>query len=700
MHSHPSTARHALRASTPALAAALRAPIAALLLLTAALLAAADAPPLLDRMDVFELEYADAPQVSPFGDAVVYVRRSLDVMKDRTVGTLWTIDVESGTHLPLVTNEGSVGSPRWSPDGTRLAFVGSGEGGAEIRVRWLESGRTATIATPESGPRSLTWSPDGKHLAFVMSVPTSLKPLAAPPSPPAGAKWGEPAKVIEHVYYRADGAGFVAPAFDHIFIVPADGGTPRQVTSGDFNHGGAIDFSADGKTILFSANRREDWEMNPQESEIWSVSLSDGELVQLTGDRVGPDAAPVVSPDGRHIAYVGYDDKKLSTQQARLYVMNADGSGARELTGRLDHSVGNVQWGDDGNIWFQFDDHGQTRIARVNTRGRDFTLVANGLGGTTLGRPYTSGTYSVSAGTVAYTTSTPQRPADITILRGEEERQVTALNDDLLGHRRLGRVEEMLWESSADGLEIEGWLAFPANYERGKRYPLILEIHGGPHAAYGPVFSAEVQLYAAAGYFVLYANPRGSTSYGQAFAQEIHHNYPSQDYDDLMSGVDAVLARGDVDPEQLYVTGGSGGGVLTAWIVGKTDRFRAAVVAKPVINWTSFTLTADGYPYFTRYWFADMPWENPESYWKRSPLSLVGNVSTPTMLLTGESDYRTPISESEQYYQALKLRGVPSAMVRIPGASHGIARRPSNLIAKVDNILAWFARYAPENDAE
>ena len=236
----------------------------------------------------------------------------------------------------------------------------------------------------------------------------------------------------------------------------------------------------------------------------------------------------------------------------------------------------------------------------------------------------------------------------------------------------------------------------PPDFDAAKDYPLVLEIHGGPFTAYGPHFSVEAQLYAAAGYVVLYTNPRGSTSYGYDFANEIHHNYPGQDYDDLMSGVDAVIERGYIDTRQLFVTGGSGGGVLSAWIVGNTDRFAAAVVAKPVINWISEALYSDISTTVPGYWFEKFPWEDPQEYWRRSPLSLVGNVSTPTMLLTGESDHRTPMPESEQYYQALKLRKIDSALVRVPESSHGIASRPSNQIAKVDSILAWFARYRKE----
>jgi acylaminoacyl-peptidase len=257
----------------------------------------------------------------------------------------------------------------------------------------------------------------------------------------------------------------------------------------------------------------------------------------------------------------------------------------------------------------------------------------------------------------------------------------------------LGETEEIWFNSSYDNRRIQGWIVKPPDFDGHNTYPLLLEIHGGPFANYGDRFSAEVQLYAQAGYVVLYINPRGSTSYGEEFGNLIHHNYPGQDYDDLISGVDAVIDRGYIDENQLFVTGGSGGGVLTSWIVGKTDRFRAAVAAKPVINWYSFALTSDSYNFFYKYWFPGYPWEHTDHYMKRSPLSLVGNVKTPTMLLTGEVDYRTPISESEQYYQALKLLKIDTALVRIPDASHGITARPSNLISKVLHILKWFDRY-------
>jgi acylaminoacyl-peptidase len=297
-------------------------------------------------------------------------------------------------------------------------------------------------------------------------------------------------------------------------------------------------------------------------------------------------------------------------------------------------------------------------------------------------------------GRIAYTQGSALRPADIAVIAGAgKPRRLTDLSGALLAQRELGRVEEISYPSRFDQRPIQAWLVYPPGFDASKRYPLLLEIHGGPFAAYGPHFAPEIQLYAAQGYVVLYVNPRGSTSYGAEFANLIHQNYPSEDYDDLISGVDAVIARGFIDSDNLFVTGGSGGGVLTAWIIGKTDRFRAAVVAKPVINWFSHALTADGYTYYWRYWHPGLPWEHAEHYFRHSPISLVGNVVTPTMVITGESDLRTPMAESEQYFQALRLKQVPSALVRIPGASHSIGQRPSQMIAQVLNTAAWFERH-------
>jgi dipeptidyl aminopeptidase/acylaminoacyl peptidase len=645
--------------------------------------------------DIFELEYASDPQISPDGRRIAYVRQSNDIMTDSTRSNLWIVDSDGRNHRPLLSGRSDYSSPRWSPDGTRLAYVSDVEGSRQLYVRWMDTGQTALVTNLQKSPQSLAWSPDGTMLAFSMQVPARTDPLAKPPDKPKGAEWAEPVKVIERVFYRMDGAGYLEPGFTHIFVVPAVGGTPRQVTSGDFNHNSPVSFTPDGSELVFSANREKDWEHDPQESNVYSIRLDDGRLTQLT-EREGPDGQPAVSPNGRLIAYVGFDERERGYENSLLYVMNRDGTNARALTPNLDQAVGSPVWSENSNgVFVSYDDHGMRRIAFVTLDGK-LTTYEHDVSGETLGRPYTSGSYSVAEnGTYAFTTGDASSPADIAVARGgREARTLTSLNQDLLGQRDLARIEAITWKSSHDGRTIEGWVAYPPGYEgSSRRYPLILEIHGGPHTAYGPNFAPEIQRFAAEGFVVLYANPRGSTSYGAEFALEIQNAYPGNDYDDLMSGVDALVEDGVADPDRLFVTGGSGGGVLTAWIVGKTDRFRAAVVVKPVINWASFVLTADVYPYFRKAWFTADPWVDPEQYWERSPLSLVGNVVTPTAVMTGEADYRTPSSESEQYYQALKLRKIDTALIRVPGAPHFISGRPSHMIAKTDNIMAWFRRY-------
>jgi len=657
---------------------------------------AADLPELrrLHSIDVFQLEYADDVQISPDGNRIVYVRVSHDIMTDRARRNLWVVDASGANNRPLRSEARNFSSPRWSPDGTRLAYVSAADGSPQLYVRWMDSGQTALLTNLVEAPDAIAWSPDGKSIAFSQLVPVKKPPLATAPEKPEGAQWAPPVKVIDSVIYRADGAGYLESGYQHVFVISAEGGTPRQLTDGEFNHDGPLSFTPDSKRIAFSANRGPDWERDPQESEVFTVDIATQHLTQLT-TRDGPDNSPVVSPDGKRIAYLGFDDRLQGYQVTHLYVMDIDGKNSRVVTAQFDEDIESPRWAADGrSVYFSYDERGVKKLGVVSLAGK-VRNIAEGLGGTDLGRPYTSGMYSVARnGRVAFTHNSPSRPADVaTATPGGATTVLTALNDDLFGARTLGQVRELNWKSSHDQRAIQGWVITPPDFDPAKKYPLVLEIHGGPFTAYGPNYTTELQLFAAAGYIVLYTNPRGSTSYGEEFGNLIHHAYPGNDYDDLMSGVDALIAEGNVDSGNLFVTGGSGGGVLTAWIVGKTDRFRAAVVAKPVINWASFVLTSDANNFFYKYWFGAQPWEQPEQYWKRSPLSLVGNVKTPTMLLTGEADYRTPISESEQYYQALKLRKVDTLLVRIPEASHGMTGRPSNLIAKVDNILAWFEKY-------
>lgn len=652
------------------------------------------APPRFTAETVFDLEFAADPQVSPDGDAVVYVRRSMDIEKDRVTGTLWLIDAESGAQRPLLTGDGTGSAPRWSPDGSRIAFLSSREGGKpDLKVHILEADRTYSLAQLQEGTSAPVWSPDGERIAFSMLVPDEPLNLGSLPPKPDGADWAPAIRIYDDIRFRADGAGYLTPGDRQLFVVPVEGGTPQQVS--DVPGGLGQPAFIDGETLVAVGNPDEGRDLQPAISQLFAVPLDGGEPTALTG-RDGAASSPQVSPDGEMIAYRFTPDGEKTYQQAELMLIDVEGGEVESLTSEYDRTPGQIAWHPSGNaVLGLVEDRGIVRLVRFDLGG-DISTLTEDVGGEGVGRPYASGSFSVGGrGAVAFTHSRPDRPADVAFLpRGARRAQVlTDLNTDALGRLALARIEKFEVPSSVGDHTIDAWVAFPPAYEKDGRAPLLLEIHGGPYSMYGPFFSAEVQRYAAEGYVTVWTNPRGSTGYGLDFAQEIDLAYPGEDYDDLMSVVDHMVEEGFASEDRLFVTGGSGGGVLTAWIVGNTDRFAAAASIKPVINWTSETLSADLSAYAAFEWLREMPWENQELYWKLSPLSKVGNVTTPTLMMAGDEDFRTPTWEAEQFYTALKLQGVETMMVRVPGASHFISARPSHLIAKTEAIMAWFARY-------
>ncbi len=673
----------------------LRVPVLNALILLLSINALADDLRPFERMDVFELEWVSDPKISPDGRRIVYVRNGMDIMADGKWSRLWLINTDGSNNTPLTGRDINESSPAWSPDGSRIAFTSSSDAGTEVFVVWVDSGKSARLTQLNRAPKGLSWSPDGTYIAFSMLVPEDPVVLVTPPVKPDDAEWPDEPRVTTRLKYERDGSGYIEPGYEHFFVISALGGTPRQVTHGNFKHEGTPRWSRDGDSLVFSGNRNDDWELNFRNSEIYSVSIKNGEIVALT-DRNGPDAGPVVSPDGGKIAYWSVEDKVQTYQVSKLQVMNIDGSGKRELLSDFDRSVAGLVWnkGSDG-IYYQYDDLGDTRIGFTTLTDKS-RVVATNLGGTTVGRPYGGGSFSVSDnGTIAYTQVTPYRPSELAIVgsRSKDAKIITSFNAGLLDWRILGKVEELWYKSSVDGRDIQGWVVFPPGHDASKPYPLLVENHGGPISNYGARFSPEVQLYAAAGYVVFYPNPRGSTSYGEEFGNLLYHNYPGDDYQDVMDGVDVLIESGVTAEDQLYVTGGSAGGIMTAWIIGKNNRFRAAAVVKPVMNWVSKTLTADNYFRYANYRYPGQPWENIEAYMKFSPVSLVGNIETPTMVMVGTADLRTPISESKQLYSALKIRGIDTVLVEVPDAPHNISGRPGQLITKIDHILAWFAKY-------
>ncbi|MGH7545271.1 MAG: S9 family peptidase, partial [Gemmatimonadota bacterium] len=630
-----------------------------------------------------EMEDVADPQISPDGRQILYTRQWIDKVNDRRESAVWIMNADGSRNRYLV--DGS--SPRWSADGTRIAYTARGEPkGTQIFVRWMDAeGAVTQVTRVDETPGSIRWSPDGQSVAFLMLVPDKETWRIQMPSKPEGAKWTETPRIIERLVYRRDRIGFLEEGDRHVFVVPATGGTPRQLTSGPYDHGGgfgggSIEWTPDGKEIVFQALRQEDAEYQWRESEIYAVRVADGTIRQLTTRR-GPDQSPTVAPNGRWVAYTGYDWTDDTYIDSKLYVMGMDGSNPRVLTAGLDRTPRGLIWApDNGGVYFNVDDRGTRNLYFASLDGKV--------------RKVTDGTHILTVtdlnrnGQAVGTATSPHEPDDVVTfsLRRPQLRQLTFVNDDVLAGVELGEVEEIEY-ASVDDYRIQGWIVKPPGFDPAKKYPLILTIHGGPHAMYGVGFNFGWQNHAAEGYVVLYTNPRGSSGYGSAFGNAIKRAYPSKDYDDLMRGVDAVLAKGYIDERNLFVYGCSGGGVLTAWVVGHTDRFAAASSNCPVINWLSFEGTTDGASWYRN--FDKMPWEDPSEHLRRSPLMYVGNVTTPTMLMTGVNDLRTPISQTEEFYMALKIRKVPTAMIRFNDEFHGTSSKPSNFLRTQLYLRHW-----------
>lgn len=644
--------------------------------------------------DIFSLEYASDPQISPDGTKVLYVRNSNDIMTDNKNRNLWLIDVKTQQQLPIFSDENQYSQARWSPDGEKIAFVSNRTGSNQVHVHYLAENRTALVSQLQGGVSSLTWSPDGKWLAFSQLVKGKNTVLANMPKKPKGAKWSKPVVVIDQAYYQADGRGLIKPGYQHIFVLPSEGGTPRQLTQDNFHHRGQLTWRKDSRAIVFSANRVTDWEYKGLEGNLYQVELANKKLTELTSV-AGREFSPVFSKNGKKLAFLSTSNKLNPYRNAKLQIMDWKTKKVSTVANDFDRSIRNPQWISKSTLAISYDDFGKRKLATISTKGKINDLTDT-LSGTTVGRPYISGSFSASSkGNIAFTSGSTLRPADVSVIRtNRKSQQLTHLNDDLLAHKTLGEVHEINYQSSFDNEKIQGWYITPPNFDPTKKYPLILEIHGGPHLAYGPNFSAELQRFAAQGYVVFYDNHRGSSSYGERFAMLLKYKYSSkEDFADHDSGVNAMIGLGFIDEKNLFIAGGSAGGIASAYAIGLTDRFSAAVVVKPVINWLSKVLTADSGLNQIPTQFPGMPWEHVEHYWQRSPMSLVGNVTTPTMLMTGENDLRTPMAQTEQFYQALKLRKIDTVLVKIPDSYHGIAGKPSRMITKIEHTLAWFEKY-------
>ena len=671
-------------------AAAIVAVVFGALLFSAAPGAAEDGRRHLRLDDYLSWEAVRNPQVSPDGETVVYERRFVDAMRDRWETELWVVRRDGSRNRLLTEGSGA----KWSPDGSRIAFLRSVEGeGSQVFVRWMDAeGAESQVTRLENPPSQLEWAPDSRTIAFRAVVPPKPDGVwaIAMPDAPEGADWTKPPRIVTRLNYRRDGSGYTPAGYRHLFTVSADGGSPRQVTSGDYHHDGPR-FVGDGGALVFTSLRTPDAEHAWRESEIYRVEIATGEITQVT-DREGPDSNAFPSPSGMRIAYTGMPKTTDTYREEDLQVMAANGSGPKVVASEMGRRPGLVGWAaDESGVYFNAAVRGTSNLYFAPTDGDEV-------------RPVTSGNHMLSVSSVSATgvavgvVTSYHRPGALVAFEVDEPDDLTVLhetNASVLAGVRFGEVEEV-WYRSPDGLDIQGWIVKPPDFDPSRKYPLILRIHGGPHAMYNSGFDFKNQDHAANGYVVLYTNPRGSSGYGSSFGNEIKNAYPGKDLDDLMAGVDEVLSRGYIDERNLFVYGGSGGGVLTSWIVGNTDRFTAAVAKAPVTNWLSFVGTTDGSSWYRN--FEKMPWDDPEEHLRRSTLMVVGNVTTPTMLMTGERDLRTPMEQTEQYYRALKMRKIPTAMVRLTDGWHSRSLPPTNFLRVQLLLRNWFERFMVEGD--
>ncbi len=680
---------------------------------------------LISESDLLKFVWIADPQISPDGSHVAFVRVVVNEQKDDYETSVWLVPASGNESPRRLTSGTRDSSPRWSPDGRHVAFVRTIEREgraqpAQIYLLALDGGEARPITDVARGASTPVWSPDGRRIAFASTTRPDDPPPTATGKPEATAPPKSDVRVITSAVYRSNGGGWTDPERpSHLWVtdVPTSGDMrkARQLTSGEFSEGGHV-WAHDNSRVLFVSNRVVDPYYRSGDSDVYAVPSAGGEIAKIA-DINGTIGNLQISPDGRSLAFIGTltGAPERSYSQSDLFVMELSGAQAqaKNLTAGYDFDIGGGIGGDQAAPR-----GGSTRNPLWSSDGKSIVIVAGEQGDANLVRvdiasskvePFFKGrhavqSYSASSDgrSIVALASTATNIGDLFVV-GSGPKQITRINDDLFKTLKLSEPEEIWW-TSVDGKKVQGWLLHPPDFDRARsggasapptKYPLILEIHGGPHSAYGNTFTHEFHWMAAKGYVVLFPNPRGSSNYGQEFGNIIQYRYPGDDYKDLMAGVDEVLKRGYIDEKRLGVTGGSGGGLLTNWTITQTNRFTAAVSQRSIADWSGFWYTAD-FSLFTPFWFRKAPWEDPTDFATRSPITHVAKVKTPLMLIDGDDDLRTPASDGgEMMFRALKYLRVPTVMVRFPGETHELSRsgKPRHRIERLQHIVGWFDKW-------
>ena len=675
---------------------------------------AADLRPI-SETDIYSFQWVANPRISPDGSRIVYTHVVVNQKHEGYETALWIVPFNGGEARQLTAGPHDL-SPQWSPDGKLLAFARITEKDgkpqpAQIFLLAMDGGEARPLTDLPKGAGGPIWSPDGKTIAFSSSnIPKDFDKKKDDDQK-------SDVRVITRAVYRMNGAGYLEPDRPgHIWTVevPKTLGEPqkaKQITDGEFSEGDIV-WSRDGSQIYFTSRRVREQYYELSHTDLYVVKATGGDITKVTGLE-GNIGGMTLSPDGSRMAFagaiaVGPDGKERSYSQSDLFITSLQpGSTPKNLTTGYDYDIAggiggdqapprgngpsNPFWSKDGRFIFVVGaEEGRSNLKRIDAETGEV-------------KPLTSGDHDVfaysatpDATKAAILISAPTKIGDLYSLdvAAVDVRRLTHVNDELFS--KINLTEPVaIWYKSFDGKRVEAWVQRPPDFQEGKKYPMIINIHGGPHAAYGYTFDHEMQWMAAKGYVVLYPNPRGSTTYGQDFGNIIQYAYPGDDFKDLMAGVDDLIARGWVDPDRLGVTGGSGGGLLTNWVIGHTQRFKAAVSQRDIADWTDFWYTAD-FTLFTPNWFRGAPWEQEADFKARSPITYIRDINTPLMLILGEADYRTPPgSGGEQMFRALKYKKIPTVMVRFPGESHELSRSgaPKHRVERLQHIVSWFDIY-------